>query len=571
MDPDPEPDISATHDQATPLPPAAAVASMPLEGATAQTQSSSVHSAESAVTRSSTAELAVQTEPGSAVPCSKATAPESCIRLNSKSTTEQVLSSHLLAVEHTHGSGSLDHQHHHHHHSDEEDADLLSTDTQLHTLIHLDDDSDSDDAPLGEAAPRTRHCIDFLELHSSYGLDICAKAGQLTLEPSKQLAHDRFCTTVGASAMNVRSLLLSMEQEEGGFAALRKRRQSSGVAFGWRVVNGALRDISYIEGVVKGATKRPEYLPPSSTEEPTPELLAHRAVCSLEPDYICESYAALLGANCGLSAGQVLQANMTGFDHFHTLLEVRQGKMRRMKTLIGTLHNETARVKQLLENLEFAKKKRRLKMPLLMARETQLMGDVERLDQSMKVGFEWCQKLRSYSAQVVSSFDRVLKETARLSQGGVESIRQTLGRRARVEVSAPRSAVNHTPTTSAVLDGARATEAHSKTVIKEGWITKKGDLRRKWKQRYIVLHDDYTLYYYTDEKKQSLKGVINLRNASEVGTRAAASDLKRLSFFIRTKDRTFYFSCASPHSRNDWLTVLRRYLPFAEDDTELLE
>jgi len=56
---------------------------------------------------------------------------------------------------------------------------------------------------------------------------------------------------------------------------------------------------------------------------------------------------------------------MTGFDHFHTLLEVRQGKMRRMKTLIGTLHNETARVKQLLENLEFAKKVPRA-VPLLL-------------------------------------------------------------------------------------------------------------------------------------------------------------------------------------------------------------
>jgi hypothetical protein len=62
----------------------------------------------------------------------------------------------------------------------------------------------------------------------------------------------------------------------GGFSELRKQRQSSGVAFGWRVVNGALRDITYIEGVVNNATKRPECTClPGGVQEMYSDTLSH--------------------------------------------------------------------------------------------------------------------------------------------------------------------------------------------------------------------------------------------------------------------------------------------------------
>jgi hypothetical protein len=50
-------------------------------------------------------------------------------------------------------------------------------------------------------------------------------------------------------------------------------------------------------------------------------------------------------------------------------------------------------------------------------------------------------------------------------------------------------------------DDATATVLNSRSIMKKGWLVKKGEVRRNWKVRYFVLFEDGRMPYYRGPKK----------------------------------------------------------------------
>eukprot|EP00051_Salpingoeca_urceolata_P000744 m.35795 g.35795 ORF g.35795 m.35795 type:complete len:350 (-) comp10953_c0_seq1:277-1326(-) len=104
------------------------------------------------------------------------------------------------------------------------------------------------------------------------------------------------------------------------------------------------------------------------------------------------------------------------------------------------------------------------------------------------------------------------------------------------------------------------------TVVRAGWVTKRGQVKKNWKRRYFVLRDDFTLSYYKDGSMYAKPaGVIaidtNVRviPGAELGKphKWPEHTAQDTWLAVKTRERTYYLSCDSQEAAQGWLQKIK--------------
>ncbi|CAG07470.1 unnamed protein product, partial [Tetraodon nigroviridis] len=90
-------------------------------------------------------------------------------------------------------------------------------------------------------------------------------------------------------------------------------------------------------------------------------------------------------------------------------------------------------------------------------------------------------------------------------------------------------------------------------VLKEGYLWKKGQLRRNWKERWFTLRPSY-LSYYTGEDRKDCQGSIVLDENCCVEV-LPDRDGKRCMFCLKTLSKTYEMSASDTKQRQEWTTA----------------
>uniref|UniRef100_UPI0037E93118 differentially expressed in FDCP 6 homolog isoform X2 n=1 Tax=Semicossyphus pulcher TaxID=241346 RepID=UPI0037E93118 len=92
-------------------------------------------------------------------------------------------------------------------------------------------------------------------------------------------------------------------------------------------------------------------------------------------------------------------------------------------------------------------------------------------------------------------------------------------------------------------------------VLKEGYLWKKGQLRRNWKERWFTLRPS-NLSYYTGEDRRDCQGNIVLDGNCCVEV-LADRDGKRCMFCLKTLSKTYEMSASDTKQRQEWTTAIQ--------------
>jgi len=87
-------------------------------------------------------------------------------------------------------------------------------------------------------------------------------------------------------------------------------------------------------------------------------------------------------------------------------------------------------------------------------------------------------------------------------------------------------------------------------IVKEGTLSKEGEVNSAWQQRHFVLGRDKEMKYY---KGVALKGSIHVENATIL---MDTGKQKNNSFGIQTPTRTYYLSAPTTAEMQDWVDKL---------------
>jgi len=106
------------------------------------------------------------------------------------------------------------------------------------------------------------------------------------------------------------------------------------------------------------------------------------------------------------------------------------------------------------------------------------------------------------------------------------------------------------------------------TILREGFLTKEGRIRRSWKRRYCVLILENSsglrrIMYYTDGSKSNLKGYVDLNEAVEISTDAENSN----RFEINCTSRIWKFQADTIVDRIDWVNSVTDAMTKKEETT----
>ncbi|XP_067907400.1 differentially expressed in FDCP 6 homolog isoform X2 [Heterodontus francisci] len=88
-------------------------------------------------------------------------------------------------------------------------------------------------------------------------------------------------------------------------------------------------------------------------------------------------------------------------------------------------------------------------------------------------------------------------------------------------------------------------------VQEEGYMWKKGNVRRNWNERWFVLKASHILYYVNEDLKEK-KGEIHLDEDSTVEV-LPDKEAKRCLFCIKTANRTYELSASDTKRRQEWM------------------
>ncbi|XDV23090.1 hypothetical protein PO909_027802 [Leuciscus waleckii] len=91
-------------------------------------------------------------------------------------------------------------------------------------------------------------------------------------------------------------------------------------------------------------------------------------------------------------------------------------------------------------------------------------------------------------------------------------------------------------------------------VLKEGYLWKKGHLRRNWTERWFCLKPG-SLSYYASEDGKECKGVIEMDQNCCVEV-LSDRDGKRCMFCVKTLNKTFEISAPDSRQRQEWITAM---------------
>ncbi|XP_061759484.1 differentially expressed in FDCP 6 homolog [Nerophis ophidion] len=92
-------------------------------------------------------------------------------------------------------------------------------------------------------------------------------------------------------------------------------------------------------------------------------------------------------------------------------------------------------------------------------------------------------------------------------------------------------------------------------VLKEGYLWKKGQLRRNWKERWFTLRPS-NLSYYTTEDRKECQGKIPLDGNCCVEV-LPDRDGKRCMFCLKTLSKTYEMSASDTKQRQEWTTAIQ--------------
>ncbi|KAM4610946.1 differentially expressed in FDCP 6 homolog isoform 2-T2 [Polymixia lowei] len=92
-------------------------------------------------------------------------------------------------------------------------------------------------------------------------------------------------------------------------------------------------------------------------------------------------------------------------------------------------------------------------------------------------------------------------------------------------------------------------------VLKEGYLWKKGQLRRNWKERWFTLRPS-NLAYYTGEDRRDCQGNIVLDGNCCVEV-LLDRDGKRCMFCLKTLSKTYEMSASDTKQRQEWTTAIQ--------------
>ncbi|XP_019944353.1 differentially expressed in FDCP 6 homolog isoform X2 [Paralichthys olivaceus] len=92
-------------------------------------------------------------------------------------------------------------------------------------------------------------------------------------------------------------------------------------------------------------------------------------------------------------------------------------------------------------------------------------------------------------------------------------------------------------------------------VLKEGYLWKKGQLRRNWKERWFTLRPS-SLSYYTGEDRKDCQGNIALDGNCCVEV-LPDRDGKRCMFCLKTLSKTYEMSASDTKQRQEWTTAIQ--------------
>uniref|UniRef100_A0A671KKI2 DEF6 guanine nucleotide exchange factor a n=1 Tax=Sinocyclocheilus anshuiensis TaxID=1608454 RepID=A0A671KKI2_9TELE len=92
-------------------------------------------------------------------------------------------------------------------------------------------------------------------------------------------------------------------------------------------------------------------------------------------------------------------------------------------------------------------------------------------------------------------------------------------------------------------------------VLKEGYLWKKGQLRRNWIERWFTLRPS-TLIYFTSEDRKDRKGNIQLDGNCCVEV-LPDRDGKRCMFCLKTLTKTYELSASDTKQRQEWTTAIQ--------------
>jgi len=113
-----------------------------------------------------------------------------------------------------------------------------------------------------------------------------------------------------------------------------------------------------------------------------------------------------------------------------------------------------------------------------------------------------------------------------------------------------------TTTTTTVNTLPISAQTKINTPLKEGFLVKRGDVRRSWKRRWFSLTPS-SLSYYQGERKGFIKKV-KFTNTCQV--QKVQSKKKSHCFQLIVPDRIFLFSCVSDLEREQWITAFEQVL-----------
>ncbi|KAL1251922.1 hypothetical protein QQF64_019718 [Cirrhinus molitorella] len=100
-------------------------------------------------------------------------------------------------------------------------------------------------------------------------------------------------------------------------------------------------------------------------------------------------------------------------------------------------------------------------------------------------------------------------------------------------------------------------------VLKEGYLWKKGHLRRNWTERWFCLKPG-SLSYYVGEDCKDCKGVIEMDQNCCVEV-LSDRDGKRCMFCVKTLNKTFEISAPDSRQRQEWITAIQTGLRLSAD------
>ncbi|KAL0978081.1 hypothetical protein UPYG_G00165660 [Umbra pygmaea] len=92
-------------------------------------------------------------------------------------------------------------------------------------------------------------------------------------------------------------------------------------------------------------------------------------------------------------------------------------------------------------------------------------------------------------------------------------------------------------------------------IIKEGYLWKKGHLRRNWNERWFSLRPS-TIHYYVSEDCKDCKGCIELDQNSCVEV-LPEKEGKRCMFCVKTLTKTYEMSAPDTRKRQEWTTAIQ--------------